>query len=387
MISSADRDAIVTIASINEVHDQLKRLYKKLGAADKLALTTYPGPHAYSEYSRTRIFSWFIKHLMGKDVPPEKVGDLELDKNKLETADTLRVFVGGPLKEDRTFTIHEDFFTPPKPLVIADTATLEKERTRVITALREKTFGAFPAKPPALDTQVEFELDHGQVIGHRFAFTSEEGWRLHGRLIISKDTKQPAPAVVALRLPGEERNTAESFIGKVRASWAKIIVAPRGTGDTAWSDELNWHLRRASAWTGRTLASMRVWDTLRALQAMRQLREVDPKQVSLAAHGEMCAVALYAALLDGNVRTLFLELPPATQNAPGEKDGRGPAIEMLNCLRITDLAQVAGLLFPAELVVAGATPETYAWAEELYRKLGATGKFHRVKELSSWNPA
>jgi hypothetical protein len=234
---------------------------------------------------------------------------------------------------------------------------------------------------------VEFEFKTGQVSGHRFAFTSEEGWRLHGRLTIGDDIKQPAPAVVALRLPGEERNATENFAGKVRALWAKIAIAPRGTGDTAWSDELNWHVRRASAWTGRTLASMRVWDTLRALQAARTLREVDPKQVSLAARGEMCAVALYAALLDSKVRTLFLEAPPATQNAPGEKDGRGPAIEMLNCLRITDLAQVAGLLFPTAIVLAGAAPETYAWAEELYRKLGAAGKFHRVKELSAWKPA
>ncbi|MBI5394592.1 MAG: hypothetical protein HZA91_04770 [Verrucomicrobia bacterium] len=385
MISSANRDAIFTIASINEVHDQLKRLYKKLGATDKLALTTYPGPHAYSEYSRTRIFSWFIKHLMGKDVPPEKAGDIELDKTKLESADTLRVFVGGPLKEDRTLTIHEDFFTPPKPPTIADAAALEKERARVIAALREKTIGAFPATPPALGLQVEFELKSGQTSsGNRFAFTSEEGWRLRGRLSITDEIKQPAPAVVALRLPGEERNASENFAGKVRAPWAKIVVEPRGTGDTAWGDELNWHLRRASAWTGRTIASMRVWDALRALQAVRTLREVDPKQVSLAARGEMCVVALYAALLDGNVRTLFLESPPATQNAPGEKDGRGPAIEMLNCLRITDLAQVAGLLFPAEIVIAGATPETYAWAGELYGKLGASKNFHRVKELSAW---
>lgn len=385
MISSANRDAIFTIASINEVHARLKPLYRKLGAADKLALTTYPGPHAYSEYSRTRIFSWFLKHLMGRDVPPEKVGDLELDKSKLETADTLRVFVNGPLKEDRTLTIHEDFFTPPKPPAIADKAALEKERARVIAALREKTFGAFPAKPPALDVQVEFELKSSPTSsGHRFAFTSEEGWRLHGRLMISDEVKQPAPAVVALRLPGEERNATDSFAARVAAPWAKIVVEPRGTGDTAWGDELNWHLRRASAWTGRTLASMRVWDTLRALQAVRKLREVDPKQISLAARGEMCAVALYAALLDGDVRTLFLESPPVTQNAPGEKDGRGPSIEMLNCLRITDLAQVAGLLFPTELVFAGERPASYAWAEELCRNLGAPEKFRRVANLSAW---
>jgi hypothetical protein len=123
---------------------------------------------------------------------------------------------------------------------------------------------------------------------------------------------------------------------------------------------------------------MRVWDTLRALQAVRQLPDIDPGKISLAARGEMCAVALYAALLDGKVRTLILDHPPATQNAPGQRDGRGPAIEMLNCLRITDLPQVAGLLWPTEIVFGGSTPSSYRWAEELYGRLGAPGRVSRV---------
>ena len=46
---------------------------------------------------------------------------------------------------------------------------------------------------------------------------------------------------------------------------------------------------------------MRVWDALRALEAARALPGVDPARVAIAARGEMCAVALYAALLDGRV--------------------------------------------------------------------------------------
>jgi cephalosporin-C deacetylase-like acetyl esterase len=383
MIASADRDAIFTIESIRKVHEQLKGLYAKLGASDNLRLVETPGPHSYHERSRTAIFSWFLKHLQNKDVPPEEVGDLELSSDKLESADTLRVFVNGALKEDRTLTIHEDFFTPPAPPAIAHKTALEQTRRKVVEALREKTFGAFPTEPP-LDAKVEFEFSSGSSTGCRFAFTSEEGWRLHGRLTIADGTKRPAPAVVALRLPGEDRNATDGWVGRVRAAWAKVVVEPRGTGETAWSENLQWHLRRAAAWTGRTLASMRVWDTLRALQAVRSLPQVDAKQVSLAARGEMAAVALYAALLDGQVRTLFLESPPATQNAHSQRDGKGAALEMLNCLRITDLAPVAGLLYPTELVFVGECPITYEWAEELYRKLGAPGKVQRVKELSEW---
>ena len=45
-------------------------------------------------------------------------------------------------------------------------------------ALRRDTFNHFPAAPPPLDLVEEYALDGG--VGSRFAFTSEDGWRLHG---------------------------------------------------------------------------------------------------------------------------------------------------------------------------------------------------------------
>jgi hypothetical protein len=155
-------------------------------------------------------------------------------------------------------------------------------------------------------------------------------------------------------------------------------------GATSWGPALQWHLRRASAIIGRTIASMRVWDTLRALETVRQLPAVDPDRVVLAGQEETCAVALYAALLDGKVTSLILRNPPATQNAPSRPDGTGEAIEMLNVLRFTDLAQVAGLLWPTELVFVGGRPETYEWSEALYRKLGEPGTVRHIQSLSEW---
>ena len=51
-------------------------------------------------------------------------------------------------------------------------------------------------------------------------------------------------------------------------------------------------------------------------------------------------------------------------------DGRGAAIEILNCLRITDLFQLPALVSPAEIVFIGNMPEAYKWAEEVLTKLG-----------------
>jgi hypothetical protein len=83
------------------------------------------------------------------------------------------------------------------------------------------------------------------------------------------------------------------------------------------------------------------------------------------------------ALLDGKVKKLYLESPPPTQNAPSQKDGKGAAIEMLNVLRITDLPTVAGLVYPAEVVISGEFPATYEWARNIYTKLGAAASFKK----------
>lgn len=387
MISSADRDEIFTIASIRKVHSQLKRLYGKLGAQENLHLVETPGGHSYHERSRTAIFSLFCKHLQGKAISPTKVGDIDDSPERQESEETLRVYVKAGPSDNRSPTIQDSFVKLAAPPHITNKAGLERTKSEVIGALREKTFRAFPASPPRLDVKEEFAFRSGVNDGYRFGYTSEEGWRLNGRFWLPEQATKPAPVVIALRASDEERWATEGFLGSIRGQHARAMIEVRGIGDTAWGQELQWHLRRSAAWTGRTIASMRVWDTLRAIEAVRTLPEVNKEQVSLAAQGEMAAIALYAALLDGNIRTLFLQSPPATQNAPSLPNGRGPALEMLNCLRITDLPQVAGLLYPTEIVVTGEVPDTYQWAEKLYAALGTPEKFRRLPDLTQWKPA
>ena len=386
LIASANQDGIFPIQSIRKVHSQLQRLYRAIGKPENLKLVETPGGHSYHERSRTEIFSWFLKHLAGKDVSRSSVGDIESDSAKLESIETLKVYTRGMPSDNRTQTIHDEFIKLAKPPNIDSRSKLAADRARIVDGLRRDTFNHFPRNPPKLKVVEEFALDGGA--GTRFAFTSEDGWRLHGirRNAPQASTAARTPAIIVLRSPGEERNDSESFAGRIRAPWAKLIVETRGTGDTSWGDELSWHVRRAAAWTGRTPASMRVWDALRAIEAARSLPGMDPDQISLAARGEMAAIALYTALLDGKVRGIFLESPPATQNAASQKNGKGPALEMLNCLRYTDLPHIAGLLFPARVVIAGDFPVEYAWAESLYVKLGAADHFTKIGSISEWTP-
>ena len=390
LIASADHDGIFPIDAIRRVHAQLQGLYKLLDKPEHLQLVETPGGHSYHERSRTAIFSWFLQHLTDRKVAATEVGDIELDEGRLEPEDTLRVYTNGTPPGDRATTIQDGFITLATPPAIATAADVEKARRELVAKLKAETFNHFPRKPPELAVKEEFSLDGG--VGTRFAFTSEEGWRLHGTHRRPREGQGLLPVVVILRSPGEERLDSDAFAGRIDKTLARpgspagqktpdrhitAIVEPRGTGDTSWGEDLNWHVRRASAWLGRTIASMRVWDTLRALEAVRLLQGVDPGRISLAARGEMSVVALYAALLDGRTTTVFLESPPATQNAASQPNGRGPAIEMLNCLRHTDLPQVAGLLYPARIVISGEFPAGYEWAAQLYGRLGGA-RFERT---------
>ena len=105
---------------------------------------------------------------------------------------------------------------------------------------------------------------------------------------------------------------------------------------------------------------------------------------TLVAAGEMTAVAIMAGLLDGRLRRIVLTDAVATLDAGSQPDGRGPAVEMLNVLKLLDMPVAAGLLWPAELVFVGPRPETYRWAEDLYERLGPPGVVIRAKDTADW---
>jgi hypothetical protein len=287
------------------------------------------------------------------------------------------VFTSGTPPDETTTTIQDRFIKRAEPPVIRDAATLSRHRDTVIAALREKTFAHFPPEPRPLDLNIEFEWALEELQGRYFSFAVEDDCRLWGNLIIDGEERGPRPVIVSLQ-DARKKHFKKSVFRDIFPDCVQARIEVRGWGRTAWGQELQWHLRRAAMLTGRTIASMRVWDTLCALAAVRAFPEVDAGRIALAGSGETAAVALYAALLDGKISAIILRDPPATQDTPGDRHGFGDAIEMLNCLRVTDLPQVAGLLFPAELVFLGPRPNSYLWAENLFSQLG--GRVWHVKE-------
>jgi hypothetical protein len=192
------------------------------------------------------------------------------------------------------------------------------------------------------------------------------------------------PLMIVLRHPDEDRWASEAFVSDLAGSWNIAFFETRGMGEAGWAPELQWHVRRSAAWTGRTISSMRVYDVLRCLEFARLLDGVDPDHIGIAARGEMTVVASYAALMDGECHSLILQDPPETQNKGSNPDGRGESIEMLNCLKITDIYQLPALLFPSRTYLLGSIPDTYKWSINTLNKSTDKSSIYLIEDISAF---
>jgi hypothetical protein len=117
-------------------------------------------------------------------------------------------------------------------------------------------------------------------------------------------------------------------------------------------------VERTAVWLGRTIAAMQVWDLLRAVEWVTTDQKIPASSTAIYGKGEMGAVALYAALFDDRIKQVILN------DAPGSH-WQGTAL--LNALRITDVAEVAGAIAPRQLVSLTRFPDTFEHTRGLYR--------------------
>ncbi|MEZ4969623.1 MAG: hypothetical protein R2814_08190 [Flavobacteriaceae bacterium] len=388
MIAQTNRDLYYSIESVHTLFEKIKPIYSFYGKSNNLIMKEANGPHSYGsrEELRPEILSFFLKELKGVYKSVAQIGEIDTAK-ELSNEELKSYSNGGPPKDDRTKTIQDSFVELASAPNITNVEDLHTYKKKVVSFLTEKTFGAFPKKVAPLDIKLEFRAVDGSGIQRKdYSFVPEEGWRLKfslrerdsGNVGISR------PLLLVLRNPDEERWAAESMVAGALKNMEVVYFEARGVGETGWSPNLQWHIRRSAAWTGRTIASMRVYDVLRCLRALREIPEISSNTIYIAAQGEMTVVAAYAALLDGNVKSLLLKDPPPTQNAVGDPSGKGEALEMLNSLRVADIPQVVGLNFPNELVIVGNSPSTFEWTKNLYGNLNIPETYVQVNELSQW---
>ena len=369
LIAQSDRDELYGIESTRQFYNSLSEFYSKFGAENNISLVETTGGHSYHPVSRKAIFSFFLHHLMDKNVAPETIADIETNAENLLPADSLNVYNGTPPATDITKTIQHSFIQTAEPPIINSRDALIAQQNKVKDYLKTRTFGAFPDSAMAFDGEMIYRTaDLSKFGNNTYSFNSEKGWRLKVNIFYRQPQEEKSPLLLVLRSPGEERWESEGYANKMAENHNIAYLEVRGVGEVGWAPELNWHVRRAAAWIGRTKASMQVYDAMRALEFCRTLPEVDPTKISIAGRDGMAIIAMYAALMDEKCESMYLSNPPETHDQTSPKNGRDFALELLNVLRITDAYQIPALAYPTKTYLLNEIPPAYAWSDTVLNK-------------------
>jgi hypothetical protein len=117
---------------------------------------------------------------------------------------------------------------------------------------------------------------------------------------------------------------------------------------------------------------MQLWDILRSVDYLVNEEKLNLGSISVYGRKQMGGLALHAAALDTRISRVILDDPPASHwQAP----------TLLNVLRITDLAEVAGLMAPREIVSLTPLPQAYQYTRSIYSLHGKSDSIRQAASL------
>ena len=392
LISNTDKDNIFPLEGVIDVHAKARRIYRLLGADDRLGLQITEGPHKDTQELHLHAFRWFNRFLRDTDelirIPAEKVFEPK----------ALRVFDKLP-EDERVTTIHETFVPAKDAMELPGSISRSREMLEDVTRqLLAKTFGGWPSEvgmlPLAVTTGDAITSDDGTLTLRRLEFDSEPEVRLPAFLIESQEGNNAAGLIVLvadrktwpaieseLRLrfaPQAQRESLPPRVTEGNVLWELIagghnepiaVVVPRGIGPTDWGgdDRARTQARRRYMLLGQTEAGMQVWDVRRAISALLQRDGWQGTEVGLIGGGDAAVIALHAGTLDPRVIGMRLIDPPA-------ENRDGP--DLLSVSRIVELPALVVMNATAdktiEIIPSDATKQRWQEIAAQYQKLDGT---------------
>ncbi|HXJ55761.1 MAG TPA: acetylxylan esterase [Verrucomicrobiae bacterium] len=275
------------------------------------------------------------------------------------------------------FSVHNQFTMAAPVTKPTSRATWERRRAALPSQLKEKVFRWFPTDKIPFETKVSkntggWHVRYGYADYKECSFQREAGVRIRAQVLPPKTKTAETPLLLYIKRAGDSFYSSDvDELLPLFGRYTVVVLNPRLTelamGPAEYAD-----VERTATWVGRTIAAMHVWDILRTVEWAVTEEKLSAPSLSVYAKGEMGAVALYAALFDDRIKQVILNQPPATH-------WQAPAL--LNVLRVTDLAEVAGALAPRRLVSLTKFPDPFEQTRAIYRLQHASNQFVQSPSL------
>jgi dienelactone hydrolase len=405
LVISATRDALQF--SVGEAAKSVafaRERFRLMDQQAKISQVAVDSGHDYNQPMREAMYGWLEKWLRGRgDGSP-----IPEPKLSVEDVAVLRCYPDARSRPKSIVTIPEFAFREgqarlaalPKPPDHPERWHAEAIRLRRM--LQDEILGGFPARVP-----LEIKWSLSEV-----AITTERGLRARAHLAAPAGNRRGTAIVMSPGPVRPENRPEQAKVVEIDDRWRTagfarlLLTEPRGTGrdmsdlapvaGVADHTPAEWGL-----WVGRPLLGQWVWDVIRWLDFLDELRTSNAaisgseakkavRPYILVGAGPMGLPALIAAALDPRVSGVACSeiLVSFVGHSTKPWSGVPMALCAPNILDLGDVAQLAALVAPRALAITSAIePEggtarpdrlrqSFAFTRSIYDLLGASDRFH-----------
>jgi cephalosporin-C deacetylase-like acetyl esterase len=375
IILSGQKDTIFPPDGYHAVFQRTKKIYDLYagGSSDRIREVDEAVPHSDSPLLLAEARQWMQRWLKNDSTPVPVEEKPALAAEKPEDLACLTTPPGDAIND----RIHDQFIPLPSRTEPRSRAAWEKRRGEILSELHAKVFRWFPTEPVPFETQVT--RNSGGWSGryadfNEVTFATEPGARIRARLFKPKNHSGATPLLIEVKGAGELVYSSDFDERLSLFDRCSILVVHPRFADVSMGTAEFTDIERTAVWTGRTLASMQVWDTLRAIAWAVEEEKISATRILLYGRDNSGVVSLYAALLDDRVNGVVLGDPPASH-------WQRPAL--LNVLRVTDIPEAAAALAPRELIFLRAMPAGFTETGTLLDRAGHRGSLRVVGSLAA----
>lgn len=283
---------------------EVKEIFCRLGAADKVAMFEWDDGHGYNPQRRLAGYRWLTRWLKGReDTSPEAPVELK-SFEELQCTPAGQVAVAFPEGDDGHSIVRRRAEGQR-----AGRKTGREEVRRAVAELAR--FDPPGAGAPRVEGFGTISRSNCRV--EKLTIESDAGIRVPALLFLPPDPGRH-PAVLIADAAGK---SSAAGVGEQLAAAGSVVLAVdlRGYGETrpkpeggSWSRYFGDYDSAATALlVGKTLAGMRARDVVCALSYLAGRPEVDPARITGVGAGTAAVPMLFAALFDDRIKRLVLE--------------------------------------------------------------------------------
>ena len=377
MIFGGRRDPLFPPAGFREAFRRAKRIYDLYSRSSigspRIRLVESRSGHEDPPAFLRECQRWMSLWLQSK--PSERTAGNETTRFPVEDGRTIACLGGLPAAA-ANYHIHETWISSGQSMPPTDPAVWAERRRVILGVIKNSICSWFPTEAtPYRTRRLRNSGGHANEFAQfaEYEFDSEPNVPVRACVLATRRGGDSTSLLLWIARPAEQDSVPvlDEILPLLRNTCV-VILTPRFADDVVGRLEYS-RIERLAALTGRTMASMGVWDVLRTIEWARHQVGTPRMSVAVYGGGDAGVIGLYAAHLDPGISHVIVREPP-TSHRQGS--------HMLTILRHTDIPEIAGVLAPRRFSFVGRADPAFLWTKQIYQLMGAGGRFRETRSLA-----